>query len=226
MKIGETVWAPVNCGYHKTDFKYGKLYQWGRKYGQGYDGNLYDINGDKSVTYSDATVPTIEEGGVSVITGNHKSKENIFYTSTSYYNYDWCDVPNDNLWNSGTEENPVKTEYDPCPEGWRVPTYAELGELNNNYSSWNTDKNGQPGYWFSGAGLYTETVPQTFFPAAGYRNHNDGSADTRGSRGFYWSSRPYGYDGARTLIFGSSDVTMTNDSRADGYSVRCVQVTD
>ena len=23
VKIGETVWAPVNCGYHKDDFKYG-----------------------------------------------------------------------------------------------------------------------------------------------------------------------------------------------------------
>ena len=29
VKIGETVWAPVNCGYHAEDFKYGKLYQWG-----------------------------------------------------------------------------------------------------------------------------------------------------------------------------------------------------
>ena len=37
VEISGVVWAPVNCGYHKTDFKYGKLYQWGRKYGQGYD---------------------------------------------------------------------------------------------------------------------------------------------------------------------------------------------
>ena len=36
IEIDGTVWAPVNCGYHATDFKYGKLYQWGRKYGQGY----------------------------------------------------------------------------------------------------------------------------------------------------------------------------------------------
>lgn len=44
--VGMATWAPVNCGYHKDDYKYGKLYQWGRKYGQGYDS-------------SDATVPTI-----------------------------------------------------------------------------------------------------------------------------------------------------------------------
>ena len=46
VKIGESIWAPVNCGYDETDFRFGKLYQWGRKYGQGYDS-------------SDATVPTI-----------------------------------------------------------------------------------------------------------------------------------------------------------------------
>ena len=33
--LGRHVWAPVNCGYHQTDFPYGKHYQWGRKYGQG-----------------------------------------------------------------------------------------------------------------------------------------------------------------------------------------------
>ena len=27
VEIGGVVWAPVNCGYHETDFKYGKLYQ-------------------------------------------------------------------------------------------------------------------------------------------------------------------------------------------------------
>ena len=36
IKIGIHVWAPVNCGYHATDYKYGKMYQWGRKYGQGF----------------------------------------------------------------------------------------------------------------------------------------------------------------------------------------------
>ena len=218
VKIGETVWAPVNCGYHKDDFKYGKLYQWGRKYGQGYDGNLYDINGDKSGTYSDATVPTIEEGGVSVITGNHKSKENIFYTGT-----DWCDVRNDNLWNSGTEENPAKTEYDPCPEGWRVPTYTELDDLNNNYSSWTTNENGQSGYWFSGQNSYTETVPQVFFPAAGYHTHFSGDAYSRGDRGVYWSSRPNSGHAYSLEFHNSSYVGIFNEYLADGQSVRCVK---
>ena len=46
VEIDGVVWAPVNCGYHKSDYRYGKLYQWGRKYGQGYDGSLYDVDGN------------------------------------------------------------------------------------------------------------------------------------------------------------------------------------
>ena len=220
--VGMAIWAPVNCGYHETDFKYGKLYQWGRKYGQGYDGDLYDINKNIIGTYSDSSVPTIEEGGVSVVTGNHKSKENIFYTGTSDYNYDWVYPQYDKLWNSGTESKPVKTEYDPCPEGWRVPTYAELNELRQNRSSC-TSKDGQNGYWFSGASSYTDKVPQVFFPAAGNRNYYYGNAYNRGYHGDYWSSRPY-YINAYGLNFSSSGTSMNFSLyRASGYSVRCVQ---
>lgn len=208
VKIGETVWAPVNCGYHKDDFKYGKLYQWGRKYGQGYDG--------------DATTPTIEEGGISAITGQHKSKSNVFFTSTSELNYDWLYPQDSKLWNSGTDSNPVKTENDPCPEGWRVPTYAELEELNNNYSSWTTDDNGRSGIWFSGPNSYTASVPQVFFPAAGSLELRYGSAYTRGYDGHFWSSRPSGGN-AYYLFFGSSIVDMDYSGRAYGRSVRCVQ---
>ena len=213
--IGMAIWAPVNCGYQKDDYKYGKLYQWGRKYGQGYSG--YDYNTSEDV--SDATVPTFAEGGVSEIGGNHKSNANVFYTGSN----DWVDPRNDELWNSGTESNPVKTEYDPCPDGWRVPTYAELSELSKNHSSW-TSENGQSGYWFSGASSYTETVPQLFFPAAGYRYYGDGNANGRCYYGFYWSSRPYNYGSlAYYLTFGSSLVSIDFNYRAYGYSVRCVQ---
>lgn len=123
VKIGEAVWSPVNCGYHATDFKYGKLYQWGRKYGQGYEGKLYD--GDWNQTYSDATVPTINTGPVSLSTGQSKNKEKYFYKAPTSP-YDWLSSQDSGLWNSGTEENPVKTEYDPCPDSWRVPLHSEL----------------------------------------------------------------------------------------------------
>ena len=222
VKIGETVWAPVNCGYHATDYAYGKLYQWGRKYGQGYSGELYDSNGNYIGKYSDSVVPEIVSGPVSSTTGQSKDNENKFYYNSSSPN-DWCSPQNDKMWNSGTEDNPVKAEYDPCPDGWRVPTCAELNELNNNYSSWTTNEKDQPGYWFSGSNSYTETVPQVFFPAAGRRARGDGSALDRGYAGCYWSSRPispYAYH----FSFSSRYVTIDYTGyRADGRFVRCVQ---
>ena len=221
IEIDGVVWAPVNCGYHKDDFKYGKLYQWGRKYGQGYSGDLYDVNGNDIGTYSDVTVPTIVSGPVSLSTGQSSSKTNVFYKNSSSPG-DWLSPQNDKLWNSGTEEDPVKTEYDPCPDGWRVPTYAELNGLIRNRSSW-TSEGGQPGYWFSGASSYTKNVPQVFFPAAGYRSLA-GNVYNRGYYGYYWSSSPINIYYAYSLNFGLSSANMNNFlSRANGYSVRCVQ---
>ena len=224
VEIGGVVWAPVNCGYHATDFKYGKLYQWGRKYGQGYSVDLYDVNGSKVGTYSDAVVPTVVSGPVDLATGQSQANEDNFYKKNSSPYDDWLSPQNDELWNSGTEENPVKTEYDPCPEGWRVPTFAELNELYQNFLSW-TSEGGQPGYWFSGASSYTENAPQVFFPATGFRRgYDDCDADYRGSYGYYWSStsRASSY-GAYHLLFYNGGTILGSSYRANGYSVRCVQ---
>lgn len=223
IAIGATVWAPVNCGYKATSdadkgYPYGKLYQWGRKYGQGY-----------STSY-DADEPTIEEGPVSLKYGQAEGNSNVFFTSSSDFRYDWLSTKDDKLWNSGTESAPVKTEYDPCPEGWRVPTYAELNILKNTKSSWTTN-DGQKGYWFSGASDTKYDVPvdedaKVFFPAAGYRYYDGGGTSTpstRGSYGYYWSSRPDDYNNPYGLYFGSSYTYMNSGYRAYGYSVRCVQ---
>jgi uncharacterized protein (TIGR02145 family) len=211
IKIGIHVWAPVNCGYHATDYKYGKMYQWGRKYGQGYD-------------ESDASVPEIVEGPVSLEIGQSKENANKFYYN-SHSPYDWSKVQNDDLWNTGTESAPVKTKYDLCPNGWRVPTFAELDELCKNRLAWATDENGQSGYWFSGENPYAETGPRVFFPAAGFRHYIYGNADGRGY-GYYWSSRPDSSKASSLFLdVGLAEMNFYS-YRAYGYSVRCVQVTD
>ena len=214
--IGDVIWAPVNCGYEPSTSKskgypYGKLYQWGRKYGQGY-----------STSY-DASVPEIAEGPITAVNGYKDKYSNTFFTA-SESPYDWLSLQNDNLWNSGTEENPVKTEYDPCPTGWRVPTYAELDKLSNN-SSWTTVGN-QGGRSFSGEYTFLDNAPQVFFPAAGYRDYDGGGAYNRGRYGEYWSSRPSSIRADR-LYFSSNSAhvgsAVNSDYRAFGYPVRCVQ---
>lgn len=124
---------------------------------------------------------------VSLANGQSTDNANVFYIGMP----DWLETPDYNLWNAGTEDNHLKTEYDPYPKGWRVPSDPELNELTRNYSPWTTDEKDQFGYWFSGLLPYSETVPQVFSPAAGYRTHYDGTTWSRGYWGQYWSSKPY-----------------------------------
>lgn len=232
IAIGGSVWAPVNCGYKAPEkdedgnitddgYPFGKLYQWGRKYGQGYNDD----------SYSDATYPsveegTIKEGGVSLAGGQSDSKKDVFFLGYSDNKNDWLYQSDDNLWNSGTETSPKKNkDYDPCPEGWRVPTFKELEELIENHSTWTVLENGHRGYWFSGLSTYDSDVPQIFLPAAGSRFYYAGDAFERGEVGYYWSSSSYSEYG-NYLYFLGNVIEMDYDflhSRASGYSVRCVQ---
>lgn len=214
IKIGQTIWAPVNCGYEPAngDYKgypYGKLYQWGRPYGQGY----------RDYYYADATEPDIVEGPVMPSVGKSEENKNVFYKVTTNP-YDWCTIQINDLWGYGTNE---KSATDPCPDGWRVPTYRELNVLSDgNYSSWTTNAEGQNGYYFVGEYTNIEGISQVFLPAAGDRKYN-GNAYDRGSYGYYWSSTS-GSETAYILYFYSSYVNMNfTPNRAYGFSVRCVQ---
>ena len=134
--------------------------------------------------------------------------------------YDWITPQDNDLWNSGTEEYPIKTGYDPCPEGWRVPTYSELNELRQNYSP--LYQSG--GRYFSGNYTYLDDCPRIFLSAGGKRNGANGKDDYRRSNGYYWSSCPSVTSSYFLFLrdFGSY-VDMSSSYRADGYSVRCVQ---
>ena len=215
--IGDVIWAPVNCGYEPATsdskgYPYGKLYQWGRKYGQGY------------TTSYDATAAEIVEGPISVVNGQKDKYTNTFF-NVEVSPCDWTSPQDDKLWNLGTESNPIKTEYDPCPKGWRVPTYAEMDQLSSHCSSWTTVE-GQNGYYFSGIYTYLDVSPSVFCPAAGSLSYKDGNAGNRGYYGNYWSSRASSYYSGHLYFYSNFVGTYINSNRnlrAYGYSVRCVQ---
>lgn len=202
IAIMETVWAPVNCGYHATNYKYGKLYQWGRKYGQGYEGE-----------FGDAIETVLSDGPVSRKTGESAENSNVFYVVEDSP-YDWLAPQDDYLWNSGSEAVPVKTQYDPCPEGWRVPTETELHQVSRKYVH---DQQG--GCILYGNYRPIDGAPSLFLPYSGYRSaYKSSDCYARGDGGYYWSSHSIALN---TWHYSSPYITATR--RRSALSVRCVQ---
>jgi uncharacterized protein (TIGR02145 family) len=224
IAIGDYVWAPVNCGYraaYKEDgtsykgFPYGKLYQWGRKYGQGLGGS-YD---DGIITY--------EEGGVLRVDGRNEAKANVFFCPGWDTHYDWCGTYDDpTRWNSGTDSEPIKTKNDPCPKGWRVPTNKELLNLANN-SYWSKNASNLNGCYFSGDYKYKDGYPAVFLSASGYRSYSGyDSLDFVNNTGFYWSSTSSNSQ-AKFLEFAYDYLgTSVGAYHGNAFSVRCIQETN
>jgi uncharacterized protein (TIGR02145 family) len=127
------------------------------------------------------------------VTGNAN-----FITSTSG---DWRSPKNDNLWQG------VNGINNPCPTGYRLPTETELNDEKESWSS-----NNATGALDSALKL----------PMAGFRYYDGGSLYTVGSFGYYWSSTVSGTN-ASYLGFNSSNAGMDADSRAVGFSVRCLK---
>ena len=116
------------------------------------------------------------------------------------------------------------SENDPCPEGWRVPTVAELQSLirASNYE-WTT-VNGKTCVLFTDK---TATAGSILLPAAGWRNHNVyGQLTNANHQGLYYGNTlPEGgnilgfIDNAEII---PKTVEMWVGGRASAHSVRCV----
>ena len=119
----------------------------------------------------------------------------------------------DNLTTLEVSDDAATAKWD---SGWRMPTYDEMLELNNNCTVTWTTRNGVNGRLFTGP-----NGNSIFLPAAGYKG---GSLYDAGSKGYYWSkslqeSNPYE---ARHLYATSSDYGMWWNERKYGQSVRAV----
>ena len=182
----------------------GLYYQFGRKDPFVGSTEIYGINGT-----SKSTGATIATGKVTFAKAVQTPA--TFYTYGSGNN-DWASPNNytSKNWNDISESD-GKTFFDPCPEGWRLPTKAEYSNFSTTTFTWDATNSGR-------------TYNGNWFPAAGYRYSVDGSMSYVGSGGYYWSASPgseyYGY----YLSFRSGSVNPANGSdRASGFSVRCVQ---
>ena len=165
---------------------YGDLYQWGR-FSDGHQCR------NSETTSSNATTAAPNQG-------NSWDGKFILEPSSPW---DWLSFSsqNNNLWQG------VNGINNPCPQGFRIPTEAEL---NTERLSWISNNS---------AGAFASPLK---LPAAGSRNASSGSLSIAGSSGSYRSSTgsgPY----ARALHFASSNASMYVYGRAVGFSVRCLK---
>lgn len=193
----------------------GLLYQWGRKDpfpgSTTIDGNLepriYTTSGETSIV----------KEAVSFANNFLNSVRNprTFYTAGATLLYNW--YSNNGTWNSqlwGCR----KTVYDPCPVGWRTPSFnfgvSPWSALHAANFTFDAITRGRTSSRYGG-----------FYPAAGYRDAYNGSLTYVGRQGAYWSASgstatynyALDYGIARSAIYPSSSA-----GAAYGFSVRCV----
>jgi hypothetical protein len=210
------VFMDRNLGATQAGTGYGKgtglFYQWGRK------------DPFPATLAPGATQPG---GGTFTATTTSSSKGTITYTlqypntfitaSSSPYDWYYGSSRNDTLWgHSG-----LKTIYDPCPSGWRVPKNSGMS---SSTSPWYGFTKSNSGSWSYGYNWGANAV----YPAAGNRLNSSGSIADVGANGRFWSASPYRNGSYITsyLGFDSNSVNVDSNyfySRAYGLSVRCVR---
>ena len=127
-------------------------------------------------------------------------------------------------WDSSTPSGTSWTmANDPCPTGWRIPTFNEIKtllDINKVNSEW-IIINGIEGRRFSDK----ITGKSIFFPAAGCRPYSDGILLRAGVGGDYWSSTQ-GSNSSRAynLSVYSNEVYWYDNDRGNGFCIRCVKV--
>jgi uncharacterized protein (TIGR02145 family) len=204
---GGKYWSPVNVGATKieavtiqqpTDAQVGLYIQWGRTTGF-YRG-----------TYSAET-----DAIAGPLAADDPSKKAIFCSG------DWLSSKNDLLWSGANEQGP-------CPDGWRVPTKADINSLIADYGTKTTplasdrrwkstgsNGNGDILYFVAGGFFPINTTTGTLPGNGGSSTDFNGavwSSDVNVAQGFFW-----------LLNSTSNKIDAQSVNRAWALPVRCIQ---
>ena len=205
------------------------LYQFGRK------------DAFPGVATSDLKAGSITEnaGDNMTIVNNIQNPDKFYiygsslWTNYGYYNLWSADNTVTGGYNQGNDNPVVKTVYDPCPVGFKMPAnnaftgFTTTGQNSTSQSEMNVDGTDDWQQWTNNFGhnFWTNSSKTATinFPASGFRSSNDGSLVSVGNGGFYWSAVPgLTYYGCY-LYFGSGGVYPLNDiTRTYGFAVRGV----
>ena len=151
---------------------------------------------------------------------------------TTYY-VNWCNAAYYNLWSmdntvTGFNDNAVvKTIYDPCPAGFKMPvSNAFTGFTTNGQNGGPMNVSGAWDYGYNFNNKISSPDATVWFPALGSRDYYyNGRLFGVGGVGSYWSAVPNSVHDVCGLDFrsgGSVDPQSINSRQAYGLSVRPV----
>ena len=155
------------------------------------------------------------------------------YTNYGYYNLWSADNTVTGGYNQGNDNPVVKTVYDPCPVGFKMPAnnaftgFTTTGLNSTSQSEMNVDGTSDWQQWTNNFGhnFWTNNSKTATinFPASGCRYYSVGSLNNVGNNGYYWSAVPYNTDNGCNLDFSSGDVyPLDYNTRSYGFAVRAV----
>ena len=188
----------------------------------------------------------LKAGGITENAGDNMSISNNIQNPDKFYIYGsslWTNYGYYNLWstdntvtggyNQGNDNPVVKTVYDPCPVGFKMPAnnaftgFTTTGMNSTSQSKLNVDGTDDWQQWTNNFGhnFWTnssKTAPINF-PASGLRSYDGGSLYDVGDSGCYWSAVPHGTDNGCYLLFLSGYVNPLDFyPRTYGFAVRAV----
>ena len=202
----------------------GLLYQWGRK--DPFLGSSSISSGTvamSTITWPSAVSSNSSRGTVAYAVANPTT-----YIILNSSNGDWYYTGSSSTDNTRwTTSYMVKSIYDPCPAGWRVPDGGANGVWSKalgssskftNSSLYNSTNKGMN---ISGKFGSASTI---WYPASGYRSSSGGGLSDVGGDGSYWSASPHGGH-AYYLCFNyyGNVYPSVGNRRAAGFSVRCLR---
>ena len=223
--------AVINITQNPGNVKKGAttLYQFGRK------------DAFPGVATSD-----LKAGGITENAGDNMTISNNIQNPDKFYIYGsslWTNYGYYNLWsadntvtggyNQGNDNPVVKTVYDPCPVGFKMPAnnaftgFTTTGLNSTSQSEMNVDGTDDWQQWTNNFGhnFWTNSSKTATinFPASGLRYYNDGSLGYVGNIGYYWSAVPNTTNNGCDLNFRSGGVyPLDFVTRACGFAVRAV----
>jgi hypothetical protein len=207
----------------------GLFYQWGRKNpfpgakdgtaGYAERAKFYGIN---DPGFNSAQVKVTGTDNASCLIQSIQNPT-TFFTNYDATNYDWLKTLKDDLWNIRENSEDIKTIYDPCPSGWRVPAHKD-NTTNNDNTPWR-GYSGSNNTW-GDTGAHTFGI-NAVYPATGMRLYERGTATNEGFGGYVWSGSPGGATApsrSALMIYYYNVISPNNVTyRSSACSVRCVQ---